>query len=144
MKKLLITIGMIFALVGCGTIQYATKEQDAKVKEFKAPSAGKSGLYIFRDSFIGQEITKAVFVDGEVIGYSIPDTFFYKEVMAGEHKISTESALGYEAIIINTESQKNYFIDNYFNPGLLFGGSELKQVDQADGESRIKYLNLLK
>ena len=70
----------------------ATKEESAKAKEFKQPSADKAGVYIYRNSFVGKALKKDVFVDGKCIGESAPDVFFYTEVKGGQtHKIDTES-----------------------------------------------------
>ena len=53
---------------GCASIPMASKEQDTALKQFTRPAGGKAGLYIFRNSFVGQALKKTVSIDGVVIG----------------------------------------------------------------------------
>ena len=85
----LLAITAALLISGCASVDMATKEESAKAKEFKQPSADKAGVYIYRNSFVGKALKKDVFVDGKCIGESAPDVFFYTEVKGGQtHKIA--------------------------------------------------------
>lgn len=142
MKKLLAVGILLMTLGGCATVPMASNEKDAEAKEFQMPPEGKSGLYIFRDSFVGQALKKTLTVDGEVIGESAPDVYFYKILNAGTHTISTESEFSPNDLIIDTESKKNYFVENYMKMGVFVGGADLKQVNETEGMERVSKLKL--
>ncbi|MDF2155028.1 DUF2846 domain-containing protein [Vibrio sp. CAU 1672] len=142
MKRIL-TVGLLLmTLGGCATVPMASNEQDAEAKEFQLPPEGKSGLYVFRDSFVGKALKKTIRVDGEVIGESAPDVFFYKVIDSGEHVLSTESEFSPNDLIINTEPKKNYFVENYIKMGVFVGGAGLKEVSEQEGMERVKKLKL--
>lgn len=142
MKKLMSVAMVLLVLSGCASVPMASVEADAEAKEFKTPPEGKSGLYVFRDGFMGQALKKTITVDGEFLGETAPDVYFYKVLDAGEHTVSTESEFSPNDLIINTESQKNYFLENYMKPGLFVGGANLKQVSEEEGMKRVSKLQL--
>ena len=77
------TVALAVALIsGCASVPMESKETSAKAKQFNPPSEGNSGLYIYRDSFVGKALKKDIWVDGKCLGESAPDVFFYEEVKA--------------------------------------------------------------
>jgi hypothetical protein len=144
MKKIL-AVGLIFmTLGGCASVPMASNEEDAKAKEFATPPDGKSGLYIFRDSFVGKALKKTIRVDEQVIGESAPDVYFYKVLDAGKHVISSESEFSPNDLIIKTEPKKNYFVENYIKMGVFVGGAALEEVSESEGMTRVSKLKLAK
>ncbi len=113
--------------------------------QFNSPSSGNAGLYIYRDSFVGQALKKDIWVDGKCIGESAPDTFFYEEVVGNkEHKISTESEFSPNDLVVTTETGKNYFIEQYIKLGLFVGGAGLELVNNEKGMDSVSKLGLAK
>ena len=118
----LLAITAALLISGCASVDMATKEESAKAKEFKQPSADKAGVYIYRNSFVGKALKKDVFVDGKCIGESAPDVFFYTEVKGGQtHKIDTESEFSPNTLEIMFETGKNYFIRQFIKLGVFVG-----------------------
>lgn len=78
MKKAVVAVAIVTTLTmsGCATVPMASQEESDKAKTFEV-SADKAGLYIFRDSFVGQALKKTVWFDGEALGETAPSTFFY-------------------------------------------------------------------
>lgn len=146
MKKITLFIFtlLLLSLGGCATVPMASDAEDAKAKEFKTPPEGKSGMYIFRDSTLGGALKKTIYIDGKAIGESAPNVYFYKIIDAGKHTLSTESEFSPNDLIIKTESEKNYFVENYIKMGVFVGGSNLEQVDEAEGKERVKKIHLAK
>ncbi|HHV6632929.1 TPA: DUF2846 domain-containing protein, partial [Haemophilus influenzae] len=93
-------IGVALLLSACATVPMASVEESNSAKQFRSPENGNSGLYIYRDSFIGKALKKDLYIDDK----SAPDVFFYKTIKAGEHKISTESEFSNNDLNIKTES----------------------------------------
>ena len=120
-------------------------ENSNHAKQFNAPSEGKSGLYIYRDSFVGQALKKDIWVNGNCIGESAPDTFFYEQVEGDkEHKISTESEFSPNDLILKVQAGKNYFIEQFIKMGVFVGGAGLEVVDEKKGMEAVSKLDLAK
>jgi PBP1b-binding outer membrane lipoprotein LpoB len=141
----LLAITAALLISGCASVDMATKEESAKAKEFKQPSADKAGVYIYRNSFVGKALKKDVFVDGKCIGESAPDVFFYTEVKGGQtHKIDTESEFSPNTLEIMFETGKNYFIRQFIKLGVFVGGAGLEQVSEEQGKKDVAQLELAK
>lgn len=131
-------------MTGCASVPTATKEEDTAKKTFTTPASDKAGLYIYRNSFVGQALKKSVYIDGALIGESSNKVFFFKEIAPGEHKVSTESEFGENDLKINVEGGKNYFVEQYIKMGAFVGGAGLKQVDEKQGKENVLKCKLAK
>jgi len=136
---------VIVVLSGCASVEMASPEESRRAKEFTAPSAGNSGLYVYRNSFAGKALKKDVWVNGECLGETAPDVFFHTEV-AGDatHKIETESEFSPNALVLAFEAGKNYFIRQYIKIGAFVGGANLEQVPEEQGKEDVSKLELAK
>lgn len=141
MKKYLLSLFIILSLflTGCArTTIMDTPENDKLAKQFNPPPAGYSGLYIYRDArFFGSGVKKNLYIDDKLIGASAPGVFFYKQVKAGPHKISTQSEFGLNHLNIETESGKNHFLRQYIKLGVFVGGANLEQVSEKKGKEEV-------
>lgn len=131
-------------LVGCASVPMAPIEQDNALKAFSPPPADKAGLYIYRNTFVGQALRKHVYIDGESLGETANKTFFYRLITLGQHKISTESEFGENEIILQAEGGKNYFIEQYIKMGVFRGGANLRIVPEQEGMEEVRKCNLAK
>ena len=93
MNKLLTIIVVTVALTtGCTSVPMEPKEKSELAKKYNPPSEGKSGLYVYRYGSFGGALKKDVWLNGECLGETAPNIFFYQEIKGNaEHKISTES-----------------------------------------------------
>ncbi|MDC9614789.1 DUF2846 domain-containing protein [Xenorhabdus khoisanae] len=136
-KKLLLSVCLFSALLlsGCASVPLATEQDSAEAKNFSDPEKGRSGLYIYRDSFVGKSLKKDIYVDGKCIGETADKTFFYTQVSGDQnHKISTESEFSPNDLLIFTESGKNYFIRQYIKMGVFVGGAGLSVSPEDEGK----------
>ncbi|WP_340618630.1 DUF2846 domain-containing protein [Xenorhabdus entomophaga] len=139
-KKLFLSVSLFGALLlsGCASVPLATEQEAVKAKSFSAPEQGRSGLYIYRDSFVGKSLKKDIYVDGKCIGETADKTFFYTQVSGDQnHKISTESEFSPNDLHIFTESGKNYFIRQYIKMGVFVGGAGLSVSPEDEGKKVI-------
>lgn len=144
-KKLLSVVAAAFIVTGCASVPMESKEASVKAKQFNRPTEGHSGLYVYRDSFVGKALKKDIWIDGKCIGESAPDVFFYEEVKSGQpHTISTESEFSPNDLTINTLAGTNYFINQYIKLGVFVGGAGLELVDEEKGKNAIMKLELAK
>ncbi len=130
-------------LTGCASVNMASKEESDKAKQFSAPSAGKSGLYVYCNSFVGKALKKDIWVDGNCLGESASDVFFYTQVEGGtKHKIETESEFSPNAMELFMDAGKNYFIRQFIKLGAFVGGADLEQIPEEQGKADVAKLGL--
>jgi hypothetical protein len=142
-----ITYAILFTtyivMMGCASVPMETAEKNSIAKKFNPPSEGSSGLYIYRNSFVGKALKKDIWVDGKCIGETAPDIFFYETVDGDtNHKVSTESEFSPNDLLIKVKSGMNYFIRQYIKMGIFVGGAGLELVDEAKGKEEVRELDM--
>jgi len=139
MKNKLLLPFLLIALVagGCASVPMASVQDDEQRKGFAPPPASLAGLYIFRDSRLGGALKKTIYVNGDVIGESAPNTYFYRQVPPGQTTISTESEFSENDLQLETEGGKNYFVRQYIRLGVFVGGANLELVDEQEGRKAV-------
>ena len=144
MLKKIVIIALVSTLaVGCASIPMESLERTTTAKKFNPPAEGNSGLYIYRNSFVGQALKKDVWVDGKCIGETAPDVFFYEEVEGDKfHTISTESEFSPNDLIVKVKSGIHYFIRQYIKMGVFVGGAALELVDEEKGKKEVSELDM--
>lgn len=144
-KILALLIFVSSLLVGCASVPTESTERTEMATKFSPPSNGNAGLYIYRSGHFGGSLKKDIWVDGECIGESAPNVFFYDEVSGDqEHKISTESEFSPNDLVVNTDSGRNYFVQQYIKMGVFVGGANLKLVDEEEGKKAVEKLKMAK
>ena len=145
--KIVSVFALAAALItsGCASVDMASKAESEKAKEFNPPSQGNAGVYIYRDSFVGQALKKDVWIDGNCIGESAPNVFFYTELEGGKkHKVDTESEFSPNTFELMFESGKNYFIRQFIKIGVFVGGAGLEQISEEQGKIDVAKLEMAK
>jgi hypothetical protein len=128
---------------GCASVKMESKEASQKAKEFGQPSAGQSGLYIYRDSFVGKALKKDIWVDGKCVGESAPDVFFRTEVEGNQnHTVATESEFSPNTVSLFTEAGRNYFVRQYIKLGAFVGGADLEIIPEEQGKAAVAKLDM--
>lgn len=135
--SLLVFATLLSVLSGCASVPMAPKEQDAAAKAFAPPASGKAGLYVYRDSFVGKALRKAVSIDGTVIGTTANKTYFFKEIAPGSHTLSTESEFGDNTVTFQAEAGKNHYARQYMKMGVFVGGSGIEMVGEEEGKAAV-------
>lgn len=146
MVKRIALIALVSSLfAGCASVPMESVERTAETQKFNAPSEGKSGLYIYRSGSFGGALKKDVWIDGECIGETAPNVFFYEEVEGDkEHKISTESEFSPNDLLVQAKSGMLYFIRQYIKMGVFVGGAGLELVNEEEGKKAVSDLNMAK
>lgn len=135
--SLFLLVIALAVLSGCASVPMASKEQDAAAKAFSLPTPEKAGLYIYRNSFVGQALRKALSIDGTIIGKTANKTYFYKEISPGSHTLSTESEFGDNSVTFQAEGGKNHYARQYMKMGVFVGGSGIEMVSDEEGKKAI-------
>jgi len=130
---------------GCSTVPLEPKEMSESAKAFNTPPEGKAGLYVYRDSFVGQALKKDIWIDNKCLGETANAIFFYKDVEGNkEHKLSTESEFSANNLSIQTKSGKNYFVRQYIKMGVFVGGASLEVIEEEEAKKAISKLDMAK
>lgn len=122
---------------GCAHVPMAPPAQDMAMKKFNPPTNGKSGVYIYRNSSFGAALKKSVYIDGNYLGETGPNVYFYTEINPGKHVFSTESEFSPNSLKLRTLADKLYFIRQYIKMGLFVGGANLEVMSKAEGEKGV-------
>lgn len=103
----LLLLTVIAGLAGCASVPMADSTQDAQAKKFIPPN-DMAGVYIYRVGTYAADIVIPVGIDGQFMGRTAVDTYFYWKVSPGRHIIVTG---GYkpEQYKMDFEAGKNYF-----------------------------------
>lgn len=135
---------MSIAFVGCASVPQANPQLAQQAKQLTTPTNGNAVIYVYRsNNVVGSALKKDVWVDGECLGETARGIFFYKEVSGNqEHIVSTESEFSPNHLKFKTEAGKNYFVQQYIKPGVFVGGSNLKLVDDTQGQKAISEYHL--
>lgn len=145
-KKILLLSIVVASLgvVGCAKVPMAPVEQDTALKEFNPPQVDQSGIYVYRNCFVGAALKKMVYLDNKAVGESAEDVYFYTTTNPGSHVLSTESEFSNNDISIETEGGKNYFVEQYIKMGVFVGGANLRLVDEETGKKGVLGCGLAK
>ncbi len=103
-------IVLLLALVGgCASTPMASRESDADAKRFEtAPNAAI--IYLYRPPAPGGDAASTIWVDGRLIGETLPTTYFRVPVRAGYHRINAAgSDLG--RLEIDAKAEGVYFVE---------------------------------
>ncbi len=146
-NKLALLLVALFVMLftGCSSVPLEPKEVSDNAKSFNTPSNGKSGIYVYRDTFVGQALIKDIWIDKKCLGETANKIFFYQAVKGNmKHTIATESEFSPNHLVLETESGKNYYIKQYIKMGLFVGGADLELMEEAEGKEAISNLDMAK
>ena len=128
---------------GCASVNMASKEHSAKAKELQLPPEGQTGVHLYRNSVLGEALSKDLRIDGNCVSVSAPDVFFYTPVDGGKTRtVETESEFSPNKLELFFESGKNYLIRQFIKVGLMVGGADLEQVAEAQGKADVATLEM--
>jgi len=139
----MIVSGLFFT--GCAPkIPMAAIEKDTVCKQFTKPVKNKSGIYIYRNTFVGSALTKSLMLDDKPLGAIANKTYHFKEVIPGKHKLTTTSEFSPNSISFKTEGGENYYFNHYIKMGLIVGGANIEQVSEDVAKKNILECGLAK
>lgn len=145
MRKLIAAVALTAVLLmsGCASVPMASKDSDAKAKQF-APSQGNTAnLYIYRNEILGSAIKMTVLIDGVSVGDTVAKSYIFRTLPAGDHTV-TSKAENDNTLDITMQAGQVYFVWQEVKMGALYARSKLHLVDEATGETAVKECDLIK
>lgn len=121
------------ALGACVSVPQASPARDAEAKQF-GTHPGAATVYVYRNdltSFLAEDST--LFIDGRLIGGTLPGTFFRVDLRAGEHVLHGH---GYDqgSLRLKTLSGEAYFVALTVSNNT----SHFRTVDPASAQREIQ------
>ena len=110
------------AILVAGCVQLPPTPQDIQAKRFEAPEAGKSVIYLVRDSADFNDGPATLWLGDERIITTYPGTYFRWEVEPGAQRIAGFAGDS-GSITVRVEPGRIYYIQQRVTPFTLFHAS---------------------
>ena len=119
-------------IAGCTSTPESTREQDTLAKEFLThPNAAT--IYVYRSEFNHYDTDSVLYLDGRVIGTTVPGAYFRLDTTPGRHVLhGTGIDLG--RISLETRAGALYFVSVTINGG----HSNFEVVPDEVGRERVR------
>lgn len=88
LSKLVLVLAVLFIIGGCATSGSKFTELSPAISNL-APDSGR--IYFYRTGIFGAAVQPDVKLNGEVIGSSVPNGFFYVDRQPGTYEVSTRT-----------------------------------------------------
>ena len=122
--RLLLTVTTLLLCSACASTPESTAERDAWAKEFE-PLTRDSVIYVYRPDPAGTIAVTELYVDGRLIGSSLPETYFRISVLPGRHLVETFAGHG-PPIEVETRGNDVIFL-------------ELQNYSSTDGTPNMRF-----
>ncbi|OGA24973.1 MAG: hypothetical protein A3I02_14595 [Betaproteobacteria bacterium RIFCSPLOWO2_02_FULL_67_26] len=131
-RSWLVAAAAAVALAGCTSVPHAAPERDAEVKQFlDHPNAAT--LYVYRPDFAARRADESVlYVDGRLIGATLPGTFFRIDLRAGPHLLH---GYGYDQGRLKVETRNGEIV--FVSLNVMGGTSLFERVAPGDGRRAV-------
>lgn len=127
-----VAIAAIALLAACASTPQASSQDDARAKEFLShPSA--STIYVFRSEFNHVDTDTVLYIDGRLIGSTLPGAYFRIDTVPGRH---TLHGIGPDVgqIAIDTRPGQLYFV----SLEVIAGHSNFRLVADEFGRDSVR------
>lgn len=123
-------------LYGCGASGPRFSEMAGSM-----PSLGENDgrIYFYRDSIMGAALQPEVSVNGQVVGKSRPNSFFYIDRPAGSYRASARTEAEGTIDVVLRPKQAAY-VKMSINIGILVGRPGFERVSEAEGRKELQSL----
>lgn len=140
MNRIFFPTIVALAISGCASVPMGDPKKDAQAKTF-AVAQDKGGIYIYRNESMGAAVKMDVAIDGQAIGQTAANTYFYKEVAPGKHVVSS-TAENTDTLEVEVKPGKLAFIWQEVKMGLLYARNKLHLVTEEEGKKGVQETNL--
>lgn len=113
----------------------APPEADAKPKTFVI-EPGKANIDAYRNESFGGAIPMTVALNGEVMGQTGPQSYFFWQVDPGRYEIQS-IAENVSTVALDVQAGKDDFVWHEAKMGLWMGRSALQIVDEGTGRKGV-------
>ena len=140
MFRKIVAAALLLGLVGCASVPMGDPKQDAALKTFSA-KPDVAGIYIYRNESMGAAVRMDVEVDGRLLGQTAAKTYFYTEVPAGKHTVTSKSE-NTDSLEVDTVAGKLYYVWQEVKMGVLYARTMLNLMPEDEGKKGVLETNL--
>lgn len=127
----LLLIAALLLAAACASTPQASRERDAEAKTFQThPNAGT--IYVYRAEHDRLEDLSVLYVDGRLIGETLPGSYFRIDTTPGRHVLHGVGADNGK-IALETRTGQLYFVELR----VLEGQSQFRAVPEQVGRNRV-------
>lgn len=143
-KKLIAAVVLGASLSGCSLVPLAEASRDAELKTFPV-APGTAGLYIYRNDAVGALVRVDVKLNGAPLGRTATQTYLYRELAPGKHKIESVSEND-ETLEVDAKAGTLVFVRQDLTLGTfpMFPGTKLQLVSEEEGKKSVLESRLVK
>lgn len=121
-----------FLMAGCTSTPEAPPEKDARAKAFLTHPAAAS-IYVYRSEFNHFDTDTVLYIDGRVVGSTLPGAYFRIDTTPGRHVLhGTGIDLG--EVALETQPGRLYFVEL----NVLGGHSNFRLMPEPVGRERVR------
>ncbi len=132
----LAVVVITLALGACASVPMGDATRDTALKTFSPPRAEKAGIYIYRNENMGAAVKMDLQVDGKHIGQTAAKTYFFVEVPAGKHTVTSISE-NTDTLSIDAVAGKLYYVWQEVKMGVLYARTRLHLATEEDGRKGV-------
>jgi len=123
----------VLALGGCTSAPEASPGRDAEVKRFIS-NPGSAGVYVYRPDLPNAETEgqSVLWIDGRLIGQTLPRTYFRVDLRAGAHELRGDGP-EHGRLMAKTSAGELYFV----RLNVVGGTMRFAAVDAETGKREI-------
>lgn len=125
----------LLVLAGCAT--------GPKYSEMKSTipvlRSDQGRVFVYRDSSFGAAITPSVAINGQIVGVSRANGFFYADLPAGNYRMSAETEVE-RSLTFTLAAREVRYVRASISFGLIAGRINFDLVNQAAGEEALQGL----
>jgi len=131
-RPLGLLVAGLLLIAGCALTPEATRQEDAVAKEFLThPDAAT--VYVYRSEFNHYATDSVLYVDGRLIGSTLPGAYFRLDVNPGRHVLHG-TGVDVGQLALQTRPGEVYFVSLDVNGG----HSNFRHVPDAVGRERVR------
>lgn len=135
MIRIVATVLMASALVGCASVPMGDPARDAELKTFQV-APGKAGVYVYRNESIGAAVKMSVELDGAPLGQTGAKTYLYKDITPGKH-IVVSKAENTDSIEFDAKPGSLTYVWQEVKMGVMSARTKLHVASDADGKQGV-------
>jgi uncharacterized protein DUF2846 len=142
MKVLFISLALVSALTGCGTVRLAEPARSAAVKA-KGPSPDLGQIFVCRNGFLGAAIRPTIELDGKPIAVIGKDTYSFNEVMPGSHTLVAKTPEHDSKLEFAISAGEQKYFQTWISAGFLAGWGLIDNFTPEEGKKCVSGANLV-
>ncbi len=133
-----VCVAVILMISGCmATVAMMPETLDVEAKRF-SPPPDKANIYVVRtSSAVGGAVLIEVYLDGKIRGSVASGTYLLFEVDPGANQIAVITKENQDAVTLNTEAGKNYFVFAISQWGWWTARAGLLELNGEDGRKAV-------